>query len=107
MNNANMYPPVFWTYPHTQDSLNVILFNGERASEWEKVNSYLEEQGGYINNAKVRELTGLTDRSAVSRLLKKWVERGFLRKYQPSAGGYKNVKYALNSSAPDVKGITE
>ena len=98
MKSENLYPPMFWTYPHTLDSVVVVLFNEHLATEWEKVNAYLEKQGGFVKNSTIREITSLTDRSVVSRLLSKWVLKGLLVKIQPKSGGNKGVKYILNSS---------
>ena len=49
MKAQNLYPPIFWTYPHLQNAVRVILLNEKVASEWEKVSSYLEKKK-YITN---------------------------------------------------------
>lgn len=95
MNVANLYQPIFWTYPHIDDSVIVILFNDLRSSEWEKVSSYLQEQGTFLTNSIVREITGLTDRATVSRLLNKWVLKGLLTIIRSESGSLKNTKYIL------------
>ncbi|MEA1985861.1 MAG: ATP-binding protein [Candidatus Marinimicrobia bacterium] len=96
MKSKNLYPPFYWTYPNKKDSVVVILFNEYLATEWEKVSSYLEKQNGVLTNVLTREITGITDRSAISRLLKKWVMKGLLIKIEPKNGGYKGIKYVLN-----------
>lgn len=98
MKSSNLYPPIYWTYPNKKDSVVVVLFNEHLASEWEKVNSYLKKQGGVLTNQLTREITGNSDRSAVSRQLTKWVNKGLLRRIEPEGGGYKGVKYLLNIS---------
>ena len=98
MKSSNLYPPIYWTYPNKKDSVVVVLFNEHLASEWEKVNSYLKKQGGVLTNQLTREITGNSDRSAVSRQLTKWVNKGLLRRIEPEGGGYKGVKYLLNNS---------
>jgi len=103
MRTANLYPPIFWTYPKKEDSVMVVLFNEHLATEWEKVNSFLTKQGGYVNNTMVREITGITDRSVVSRLLSKWVTKGLLIKIQPTSGSFKNIKYVLFETGKENK----
>lgn len=43
MKSQNLYPPIFWTYPNLQDAVRVVLLNEKVATEWEKVNFYLEK----------------------------------------------------------------
>jgi hypothetical protein len=47
----------------------------------------------YVNNEKVREITGNPDTSKVSKFLKRWVDRGLLIKIE--TGSKKKVKYRL------------
>jgi ATP-dependent DNA helicase RecG len=93
MYERNLYPPVFITYPHLQDAVRVVLFNMIRATEWDKVSSFLTKEEKYITNAKVRRIIRIPDTSKVSRLLKKWTEQGLLIKID--TGSKKTVKYRL------------
>jgi ATP-dependent DNA helicase RecG len=93
MYEKNLYPPVFFTYPHLQDSVRVVLINTIRATEWDKVSHYLTKEEKYVTNEKVRRIVGNPDTSKVSRLLKKWVEQGLLIKID--TGAKKTVKYRL------------
>ena len=51
MKKQNLFPPIFITYPHIEDSVEVLLLNEERPSEWEKIHKYLQDNR-YINNQK-------------------------------------------------------
>ena len=95
MYKGNLYPPVFFTYPHFQDAVNVVLFNTVRATEWEKVQTYLQSKEKYVNNEQVRKIIGNPDTSKVSRLLKQWSTRGLLIKVE--TGSKKKTKYRLSS----------
>ena len=55
MDSHNLYPPIFITYPVYEDSVNVILLNELRPSEWEKVRQYLESNK-YIDSLKQEKL---------------------------------------------------
>lgn len=94
MERQNLYPPVFFTYPHLQDSLRVVLFNTIRATEWDKVAYYLTHKEKYVSNVTVRKIIGNPDASKVSRILKKWVGQGLLAKIE--AGSKKTMKYRLS-----------
>ena len=94
MKAQNLYPPIFWTYPNLQDSVRVILFNEKAASEWEKVEFYLQNNK-YINNEKAREITGVMQLHTMSRFLKKWVDQGLLIQIVPSPGYTKATRYRL------------
>ncbi len=93
MERGNLYPPVFLTYPVLQDSVRVILFNTIRASEWDKVSYYLSHNEKYVTNETVRKVIQNMDTSKVSRILKKWVDKGLLIKVD--TGAKKTVKYRL------------
>jgi predicted transcriptional regulator of viral defense system len=95
MDKNNLYPPVYITYPIIKDSVCCILLNAERASEWDKVYSYLSKEAKYIANEDVRRILGKADTVKVSRLLKKWVEQGLLARIY--TGSKKNIKYRLPS----------
>jgi len=93
MDKSNLYPPVFFTYPHLQDAVRVVLFNTLRSTEWDKVMNYLSSQERYVTNEKVRAIIGNPDTAKVSRILKKWVSQGLLVKLD--RGAKKTVSYRL------------
>jgi predicted HTH transcriptional regulator len=93
MDRSNLYPPIFFTYPHLNDSVRVVLFNTIRATEWDKVSYYLTHKEKYVTNEIVRKIIDNPDIFKVSRLLKKWVEQGLLIKIY--TGAKKTVKYRL------------
>jgi len=93
MEHSNLYPPVFFTYPYLQDSVRVVLFNAQKGTEWDKVSHYLTHKEKYVTNEKVRGLINNPDTSKVSKILKKWVEKGLLIKVE--TGAKKTVKYRL------------
>jgi len=69
MNQANLYPPIFFIYPHLQDVIRVVLFNEKAPSEWDKISHYLTINK-YIGNKEAREILHLSDTIKVSRLFK-------------------------------------
>ena len=98
MHKQNLFPPIFFTYPNLEDSVDVILFNEERPSEWEKVYEYLKNNkyiNNYINNQKAREITGVTQLHKMSRLFKKWVKQGLLEVVMSAGKAPKYTKYKL------------
>ena len=100
MNSWNLYPPIFWTYPHSNDSVKVILLNEKRATEWEKINSYLKKNK-YITNEEARLITWITQRDKMSKILKKWVNKWLLIQIKPWSWYMKWIKYRI----PDVSEI--
>jgi hypothetical protein len=62
------------TYPSLKDSVKVVLFNEKIATEWERVESFLKENI-FITNEEAREVTHISQRDKMSRLLKQWVEK--------------------------------
>lgn len=56
MEENNLFPPLFLTYPIHKDSVEVVLINRNKQSEWEKIQSYLDKHT-YINNKTAREIT--------------------------------------------------
>jgi ATP-dependent DNA helicase RecG len=92
MHKQNLFPPIFFTYPNLEDSVDVILFNEERPNEWEKVYEYLKSNK-YINNKQARDITGIVQRDKMSRLLKKWLEQGLLAVISSNAPKF--TKYKL------------
>ncbi|MEW6419814.1 MAG: RNA-binding domain-containing protein [Nitrospirota bacterium] len=97
----NLYPPIFLTYPLFQDSVKVVLLNEKRASEWEKISSYLRENK-YITNEEARNLTGVVHRDKMARMFKSWVKHGLLIQIIPPSKYMKGTKYKL-SDAAEVK----
>jgi ATP-dependent DNA helicase RecG len=93
MDRRNLYPPVFYTYPHLEDAVRVVLFNSVKATEWDKVAAYLKTKEKYVTNEKVRQIVGNPDTSKVSRLLRKWVAQGFLLKLESASK--KKSRYRL------------
>ncbi|UCH94418.1 MAG: putative DNA binding domain-containing protein [Candidatus Aminicenantes bacterium] len=93
MERNQLYPPVFLSYPLLKDSVRVVLLNSKKNGEWDKVSDYLSNKEKYINNEKVRAITGNPDSSRVSRLLKKWVDQGLLIRIE--SGSKRRVKYRL------------
>ncbi|MBU0897158.1 MAG: hypothetical protein KKB76_06020, partial [Candidatus Omnitrophica bacterium] len=95
MEKYNLYPPVYITYPIVKDSVCCVLLNAKRASEWDKVYSYLSKKEKYVANEDVRKILGKTDTVKVSKILKKWVDQGLLRRIDSKSK--KNIKYRLPS----------
>ena len=95
MKKHNLYPPIYITYPIVKDSVCCVLLNAKRASEWDKVYTYLSNEAKYVANKDVRKILGYSDTVKVSKLLKKWVDQGLLRRIDPSSK--KNIKYRLPS----------
>lgn len=94
MKAQNLYPPIFFTYPLLQDSVRVVLINEKVATEWEKVNYYLEKNK-YITNEEARNLTRVEQRDKMTKILKNWVEKGLLVQIVPQTGYVKGTKYRL------------
>lgn len=97
MRQASLYPPIFFTYPHLQDAVRVVLFNEKAPSEWDKVFHYLNKNK-YIGNKEAREILHLSDTVKVSRFFNRWVKQGLLTKIVPRTGAKRNVRYRLPGS---------
>lgn len=97
MKAADLYPPIFWTYPHLQDAVRVILFNERAPSEWDKISDYLSKNK-YITNSEAREILHIADTVKVSKLFNRWVKQGLLTKIVPRTGAKRNVRYRLPSA---------
>jgi ATP-dependent DNA helicase RecG len=102
MLNAELYPPIFVTYPTIRDGLRVSLLNELAPSEWDKISHLLNTQK-YIKNEDARLALHIEDTIKVSKLLSRWVKQGLLTRIVPSSGSTKNTKYRLPSS--DEKNI--
>ncbi|MCK4386701.1 MAG: putative DNA binding domain-containing protein [Candidatus Pacebacteria bacterium] len=94
MNKKNLYQPIFFTYPMYEDSVNVVFLNEEQPTEWEKIKKYLEEKK-YLNNKIARDITGVVQTHKMSRMFRKWVEKGLLLKIEAKSHNPKDVKYKL------------
>ncbi|MEW6739866.1 MAG: RNA-binding domain-containing protein [Nitrospirota bacterium] len=101
MNQANLYPPIFFTYPHLQDAIRVVLFNEKAPTEWDKVSHYLKANK-YIGNKEARQILHLDDSVKVSKIFNRWVKQGVLTKIVPRTGAKRSVRYRLPSA--DEKG---
>ena len=90
MDEAGLYPPLYSTRPRLdRDAVRVFLLNEHRPSVWQQVSEYLDKNGT-INNSDVRKLKQTQDTLGVSKLLKSWVDQGFLEVANPGAG--RNVR---------------
>lgn len=96
MHKQNLFPPIFFTYPSLEDSVDVILFNEERPNEWEKVYEYLKTNK-YINNKQARDITGIVQIDKMSRLFKKWIKQDLIVRIPSDAKVKKGVKYKLSN----------
>ncbi len=92
MDENNLFPPIFFTYPIFFDSVMVVLLNEIRTDEWEIVKEYLEDNN-YINNKKAREITHTQQSHSMSRLFRRWVDNGLVLKIE--SNNLKNTKYKL------------
>ncbi len=94
MQTSNLYPPIYWTYPTYDDSVEVGLFNEVRLSEWEKVRDFLLKNK-YINNKQARAVSGVIQAYKMSSMFNKWTSQGLLIKIQPTSGAKRNTRYKL------------
>ena len=102
VSSRNLYPPIFWTYPNSQDAVRVILLNEKMATEWEKINFYLEKNK-YITNEEARKQTGIVQRDRMAKMLKNWVKHGLLIQIISPSGYVRGTKYRL----PGVEEISK
>jgi len=96
MNKSNLYPPVFFTYPLYEDSVKIVLFNEEQPTEWDKIKKYLEKNR-YIDNGIARDITGTVQTYKMSRMFKKWVDKGLLIKIIAESKNPRDTKYKLSN----------
>lgn len=86
MRETGLYPPLYQTRPQTErESVTVVLLNENRPSVWEQVSDFVDKHGA-IGNKEVRQILGTEDTLRASRLLKEWVEHGFLEVSNPEQG---------------------
>ena len=97
MRSENLYPPIFWTYPHLADAVRVVLLNEKETSEWEKVSHYLKTNK-YITNRDARRVTGVVQITKMSKMFNNWVRQGLLKKITSTSGGHRGTKYRLPNS---------
>jgi len=85
MEQAGLYSPLYLTPPaFPREAVCVVLFNLERPSVWDQVNSFLDKHGA-ITNAQLRQIMQTDNTLAASRLLKAWVDQGLLAVVNPEA----------------------
>lgn len=94
MKTANLYPPIFWTYPLLQDAVKVILLNEEAPNEWDKISDYLIKNK-YITNFEARKILLTEDTVKVSKRFNRWTKQGLLTKITSRTGAKRNVRYRL------------
>lgn len=94
MKTANLYPPIFLTYPNPQDAVRVILLNEKAPNEWDKISDYLIKNK-YITNTEARKILHTEDTVKVSKRFNRWVKQGLLTKITPRTGAKRNVRYRL------------
>lgn len=86
MREIGLYPPLYQTRPQAErESVTVVLLNENRPSVWEQVSDFVDKHG-VIGNKEVRQILGTEDTLRASRLLKEWVEHGFLEVSNPEQG---------------------
>lgn len=96
MKKNNLYPPIFFTYPTYQDSVKVVLLNEDQPTEWEKIKKYLIINK-YIDNKIARDISGIVQAYKMSRMFKKWVEKGLLLKIEAESKNPRDTKYKLSN----------
>jgi ATP-dependent DNA helicase RecG len=96
MEKNNLYPPIFFTYPTYQDSVKVVLLNEDQPTEWEKIKKYLIINK-YIDNKIARDISGIVQAYKMSRMFKKWVEKGLLLKIEAESKNPRDTKYKLSN----------
>ncbi len=95
MEKNNLYPPLFITYPDLHYCVKLVLKNEKCSSEWKKIRNHLAH-AMHIDNAKAREITGITQTDEMSRTLANWVAKGLLKRISPD-GSKKSTLYTLPS----------
>ena len=101
MKAQNLYPPAYSTWP-TKDELGlkyyvkVRLLNESAPDEWSKVEAYLK-QNNYINNSKAREVTGVVQIVAMSKMLQKWLVQDLIEKVANGGGTRRYARYKLKT----------
>lgn len=84
MNQVGLYDPLYFTKPPlSHESVVLFLFNEERPSLWDQVNSFIDKHGR-ISNRELCHL-GEIDTLKASKLLRHWVKKGLLVVEKPGA----------------------
>ena len=96
MNKKHLFPPIFFTYPDLEDSVDIALLNEERPSEWEKIYEYLKNNK-YINNKNAREVAGIIQIDKMSKLFRKWIRQGLIIRIPSDLNVKKSVVYELSN----------
>ena len=89
MREHNLYEPLYYPVTRRPNTVLLVLFNMQKIDYWDTVSKYLDDNYR-INNQKAREITGITDTSKVSRLLKAWAIKGLIEKVE---SGYRGNTY--------------
>jgi ATP-dependent DNA helicase RecG len=79
------------------ESVTVTLLNLARPSVWDEVSDWIDREG-FIQNAKLCEITGL-DTLKASKLLTTWRDQGLL--IQMPTRGKKNMAYTKPSHSQE------
>lgn len=103
MRSNNLYPPIFFTYPIYEDSVKVVFLNEEQPTEWQKIKKYLEEKK-YIDNKTARDITSVVQTHKMSRMFRKWVEKGLLLKIESESKNPRDTRYKL-ADVNEIKNV--
>jgi len=90
MRSANLYPPFFSERRESSlPSVVVSLLNEERPPIWEQVSDWMDRHGA-LANSDLCQIAGV-DTLKASKMLKRWVEQGILRR--DDSGGKRHTLY--------------
>ena len=93
MRKNNLYEPLFFPPSLRPNSVLVLLFNMQKIEYWDTVSKYLDDNYR-IKNKEAREITGITDTTKMSRMLKQWLNKGLLERVEKGFKGnfyYKKI----------------
>lgn len=103
---GNLYPPLFFI-PDSRAAIVLVLWNEERASEWEKLENYLTRTP-FVTNSEARRVTDIVQSQDMTRRFNQWVKQGLLVRVPTDINVKKNVKYKLaNGPANHVLSTSE
>lgn len=100
MKEHNLYEPLYFPQKIRPNSVLVILISLKRVEYWDTISQYLDENH-YIKPQKAREITGIMDSVAMSRLFSQWVNNGILER----AGSSKKGSYYIKPGTPLEKDL--
>ena len=100
MKEHNLNDPVYSSITTKPTSVMVTLYNSYKVEYWDIIKSYLLENWS-ISNQQTRQITGIRDTHKASRLLKKFVDNGFLK----AKGEKKQTIYRLEEDYPGFKDL--